>query len=124
MGKVKALQHDKLSEAPSTPSIVRKLAFKDENVRVLRSQTKPGIVSGWHSHDFDVYGYMASGSMRLEFGPGGKESVLVKERGFFNVPSHTIHREINPSKKNGQEVILFLSGSGEMVVNVDGPEKG
>lgn len=124
MKKVTVIQKDGLTTGPSTPSIKRDFAFKDDGVLVIRSKTEPGVVSGWHRHgDYHVRGYMAKGSMLLEFGPGGKESVLVKEGGFFHVPPHTTHRETNPSKTDGQEIILFLTGKGDLVQNLEGPEK-
>ena len=123
MATVATIQKDALIIGPSTPGIKRDFAFKGEGLLVLRSTTEPGIVSGWHRHgDYRVYGYMAKGSMLLEFGPEGKESALVQEGGFFHVPPHTTHRETNPSTTEGQEIILFLTGNGDLVQNLDGPE--
>lgn len=124
MGKVTVIQKDGLTTGPSTPSIIRDFAFKDDGILVIRSKTDPGIVSGWHRHgDYHVHGYMAKGNMLLEFGQDGKESVLVEESGFFHVPPHTTHRETNPSKTEGQEIILFLTGKGDLVQNLEGPEE-
>lgn len=125
MGKVTAIQKDQLTNGPSTPGIQRNFAFKADGVLVIRSITEPGIVSGWHRHgDYQVFGYMAKGSMLLEFGSEGKETVLVEQGGFFNVPPHTTHRETNPSKTEGQEIIIFLTGDGDLVQNLEGPENG
>ena len=125
MSKIQALRTDALSETPSSPGITRHLAFKSEGKLVVRSRTNPGTISGWHHHgDYDVYGYLASGSARFESGPGGKDAVSLGPGDFFHVPPHTIHREVNPSRDEGQEVILFLSGTGPLVVNVNGPEQG
>jgi uncharacterized RmlC-like cupin family protein len=41
---------------------------------------------------------------------------------FFYVPARTVHRDVNPSGTEGQEVFLFLQGSGPMVLNVEGPD--
>ena len=123
MSKIQALHKDALSENPSTPGITRHLAFKSEGQLVIRARTEPGTVSGWHHHgDYDVYGFVASGSVRFENGPGGTDTVSLREGDFFHVPPHTVHREINPSSDEGQEVILFLRGTGPMVFNVEGPE--
>ena len=125
MSRIQTLKADSLPEAPSSPGITRHLAFKGEGKLVIRGRTTPGAISGWHHHgDYDVYGYMVSGSARFESGPGGEDPVSVGQGDFFHVPPHTVHREINPSTDEGQEFILFLSGTGPLVVNVDGPETG
>jgi quercetin dioxygenase-like cupin family protein len=114
---------DALSGAPATPGIVREFAFKAADALVIRARVEPGVVSGWHHHgDYDVYGYVVSGTMRFEGGPGGHDSITVTAGDFFHVPAQLVHRDINPSTSEGHEGILFLSGSGPMVVNVDGPE--
>jgi quercetin dioxygenase-like cupin family protein len=124
MGKIIGIDLIQLAPGPSTPGIERKIAFKEDGVTVIRSQVDPGVVSGWHHHgNYHVYGYMAAGTIRFEFGVGGKETVEIKQGGYFHVPPDTIHRDVNPSKSAGQDVILFLCGDGEMVVNVDGPDK-
>ncbi|MGE5303280.1 MAG: cupin domain-containing protein [Alphaproteobacteria bacterium] len=124
MSKIQVLRSNALSEAPSSPSINRHLAFKDERNLVLRSRTTPGAISGWHHHgDYDVYGYLVSGSVRFESGPQGKDAVSLGRGDFFHVPPHTVHREVNPSADEGQEVILFLCGTGPAVVNVNGPDQ-
>lgn len=67
MSKIQALRSDMLSETPTSPGIVRHLAFKGEGFLVARSRSNPGTVSGWHHHgEYDVYGYLVSGSARLE----------------------------------------------------------
>jgi hypothetical protein len=39
------------------------------------------------------------------------------------VPPRAVHRDVNPSPTQSQEVILFLRGTGAMVVNVTGPDQ-
>ena len=123
MSKIERMKNSDLMESPSTPGITRQLAFQEDHLRVLRAQSEPGVTSGWHHHgDYDVYGFVASSSARFENGPGGRDSVPLETGDFFHVPPHTVHREINPSAVEKNEVILFLRGSGELVVNVDRPE--
>ena len=122
MSKLESLTPEALASGPSSPGITRGLAFEGEGCRVLRSRAAPGTTSGWHHHgDYDVYGYVVSGTVRLESGAGGKDAISIGPGGFLHVPSKTIHREINPSSDEGAEVILFLRGTGQSVVNVEGP---
>ena len=123
MAMISVVKQNELSEAPSTPSIIREFAYRGEGILVIRSKTQPGIVSGWHHHgDYHVYGFMASGSIKFEFGPGGRDFVEVGPGGFFHVFPNTVHRDINPSDEEGQIVILFLIGKGDVVINVEGPD--
>ena len=123
MAKIQGLGKDALSGAPGSPGITRQMAFQGEGFLVVRSRADPGVLSGWHHHgDYDVYGYMVAGVARFEGGPRGRDVVSVGPGDFFHVPSRTVHRDVNPSTTEGQEVILFLKGAGPMVVNVDGPD--
>ena len=125
MSELQAIESNTLSEAPSTPGVTRNFAFKGDGYRVVRSRTEPGAVSGWHHHgDYDVYGYIVSGTARFEKSRNGEDAISVGPGDFFHVPSHTVHRDVNPSPEEGQEMILFLHGTGDMVVNVDGPDQG
>jgi uncharacterized RmlC-like cupin family protein len=124
MVKITGLPRDALEEAPSSPGITRHFAFKGEGYLVVRSLVEPGSVSGWHHHgDYNIYGYIASGSARFESGPGGADVVSVGPGDFFYVPPRAVHRDVNPSPTQSQEVILFLRGTGPMVVNVTGPDQ-
>ncbi len=123
MAKIEGLKKDSLPEAPGSPDISRHLAFKGEGFLVVHARTNPGAVSGWHHHgDYDVYGCVVSGAVSFEHGPDGKDATSVGKGDFFRVPARTVHRDVNPSGSEGQEVILFLQGSGPMVVNVEGPD--
>jgi quercetin dioxygenase-like cupin family protein len=119
MSRIQALKTDALSETPSTPGITRHLAFKNEDVMVIRARINPGVASGWHHHgDYHVYGYVVSGTPRFESQDGEGSPVNLKPGDFFHVPPHTVHREINPSSEE-LEVILFLSGTGPLVFNLE-----
>ena len=123
MTRIEGVESNELLAGSSTPGIDRKLAFKEGEVTVIRSQVDPGVVSGWHHHgNYHVYGYMAVGTIRFEFGVDGKDSVEINQGGYFHVPPRTVHRDVNPYSKS-QDVILFLKGVGDLVVNVDGPDR-
>jgi uncharacterized RmlC-like cupin family protein len=123
MAKVEALLKSDLAEAAGSPGIRRHLAFEGQGFKVIRAIVAPGTISGWHHHgDYHVYGYMVSGSARFDSGPGGIEGTSVGPGDFFHVPPRAVHRDVNPSKTDPQEVLLFFQGTGPMVVNVDGPE--
>jgi quercetin dioxygenase-like cupin family protein len=123
MAKIKGLAKGTLSEAPGSPGITRHLPFRGEGFMVVCSRVDPGVVSGWHHHgDYDIYGYPVSGAARFENGPGGRHAISVGPGDFFYVPARTVHRDVNPSGTEGQEVILFLRGRGPMVLNVEGPD--
>jgi len=123
VSKIEALPQDALSKAPSSPGITRYFAFKGDGHLVVRAYIEPGTSSGWHHHgDYDVYGYIVTGVARFEYSLQKEDAISVGPGDFFHVPSHTVHRDVNPSSNERQEVILFLRGSGELVINVDGPE--
>ncbi len=115
-----------LADAPATTAgITRHVAFQGKDLLVVRSRVEPGIVSGWHHHgDYQQYGYMVSGVARLEYGPGGRDAIVVRPGDFWHMPAHTIHRDVSPSATEGQEAVMVFSGTGPMVVNVEGPEQG
>lgn len=123
MTGLQSRMQDTLEDAPGTPGIVRHFAFKEDDVLEVRARVEPGVASGWHHHgEHDVYGYVVSGSIRFESGPGGTDTIAVSQGDFFHVPAGAVHRDVNPSDSEGHEVILFLPGRGPMVVNVDGPD--
>lgn len=125
MAKIRVLGKDALADAPGSPGITRHRAFAGEGFQIVRSRGGPGVISGWHHHgDDDVYGYMVSGIARFEGGPGGRDVIAVGPGDFFHVPARTVHRDVNPSATESQEVILFLRGTGPLVVNVEGPDPG
>jgi len=87
MSKIEGLRGGSLPEAPSTPGIIRYLAFEGDDYLVVRSKAALGAVTAWHHHgDYDVYGYILSGSEQFEFGTQGKEAVIVYQGDFFHIP--------------------------------------
>jgi uncharacterized RmlC-like cupin family protein len=103
------------------PGVDRREAFADDHVWAGRSRTEAGTWSGWHVHPgHDTYVFQTEGRLRLEFGPGGTESVEGGPGDFVLIPKGLVHREGNPGTKPN-EAIVFRVGEGEVLVNVDGP---
>lgn len=124
MSKIQVLPKTALTETPSSPGISRHLAFKGKDYLVVRARSEPGVTSGWHHHgEYDVYGYLVSGSARFESSDGKADAVSLSPGDFIHVPHHTVHREINPSSDEANEFVLFLRGTGPMVFNLDDPDQ-
>ncbi|HWO40470.1 MAG TPA: cupin domain-containing protein [Candidatus Eisenbacteria bacterium] len=122
--KVRVFTIDRKAGAQVTASapIQRQALATSPDTWVGVAHTHAGLASEWHHHsDNDTYGYMISGSMRIEFGPGGKEAAEVGSNDAFHVPKRIIHREVTAESEPGV-IFLVRVGSGEPVVNVDGPE--
>jgi uncharacterized RmlC-like cupin family protein len=107
--------------AAETPGVDRREAFADDHVWAGRSRTDGGTWSGWHVHPgHDTYVFQTEGRLRLEFGPGGAESVEGGPGDFVRIPKGVVHREGNPGTE-ANEAIVFRVGEGEVLVNVDSP---
>jgi uncharacterized RmlC-like cupin family protein len=73
--------------AAETPGVDRREAFADNHVWAGRSRTEAGAWSGWHVHPgHDTYVFQTQGRLRLEFGPGGTESVEGGPGDFVRIP--------------------------------------
>jgi uncharacterized RmlC-like cupin family protein len=123
MPRIEVVRKAELLAGRSTPGILREKAFEAEGVLVSRSTVAGGVVSDWHHHgERDLYGFLLSGHLRLEFGSKGEKAVELRPGDFFHIPPGLIHRDVNP---NGQRKILvanILLGGGPPVVNVKAPK--
>lgn len=121
MDTIDVVSPDELKEGDDTPGIDRKVAFETENNVVIRAHVDGGTASGWHHHgNRDVYGYLLEGKAAFDYGPGGSDRQEVDTGEFFHIPSHTVHRDVNPTDE-GHVLLLSFVGSGPLVENVDGP---
>jgi quercetin dioxygenase-like cupin family protein len=118
--KVKAAD---LTDPNRTSGITRLEAFAEGNVwvgAVVNHEARE--LSKWHVHpNHDTYAYCAEGTMRLDFGPGGAETLMFEVGDFAFIPAGLVHREGNggdtPSKG-----LIFRIGEGQVVVDLDGPD--
>lgn len=121
MNQVRIVRAEELVENVPTPGMERRGAVAGP-VQIISVRTRPGLVSGWHHHaDYTTCGYVVAGRLRLESGPAGTSVVEGGPGDFFVVPPHTVHRESNPADEE-QVLVGFRVGSGETVVNVEGPD--
>ena len=104
-----------------TPGMVREEAISQDGLWAGLAHTDAGMASGWHHHGgHDSVIYVLSGILRMESGPAGSEVLDAGPGDFVHVPPDAIHRESNPSDEAGR-IVVFRSGTGPVVVNVDGP---
>jgi uncharacterized RmlC-like cupin family protein len=123
-GGVKRIGADERTESAATPGMVREEAVATDRMWGGLARTEPGSASGWHHHgEHETTFYVVSGAVRMEFGPGGTESVDVGPGEFGYVPAGTVHRESNPSSEEAVAVVI-RAGSGPAVINVEGPDTG
>lgn len=110
-----------VAEADATSGVIREQAFAGEDVWVGLVRTAPRRPSGWHHHgDTETYFYVERGTIQMEFGLNGAQSVIAHAGDFVHVPAGLIHREVNPTDDTGI-LLLVRVGAGQPVVNVDGP---
>jgi mannose-6-phosphate isomerase-like protein (cupin superfamily) len=81
-----------------------------------------GDASGWHHHAAnDTYVFVLRGSVTIDYGPGGAESIVAGAGDFFIVPCGTIHRETTGQDVDLEAFVIRVGGEPEHV-NVDGPD--
>jgi len=124
MSRIEVVRGSELGAGYSTEGIVRKKAFESETTVVSQSQVAPGVVSGWHHHGTrQLYGFIVSGRLQLEYFLKKKEIADLSVGDFFHIPAGLVHRDLNPNKDHELVVVNTLVGSGPPVINVDSPPK-
>ncbi len=124
MDGVRLVRPAERTENSPTPGMLREQAFNTGGLWAGVAHTQPGAVSGWHHHgEYESTIYVLTGSMRMEFGPDGGDSLDAVPGDFIYIAPHEIHREGNPSGEPGSAVVV-RAGHGDPVFNVDGPGAG
>jgi uncharacterized RmlC-like cupin family protein len=120
-GQVLVVTPGARTAGPSTPGMDRQQAFATGGMWSGFVRTEAGMMSGWHHHgEYESMVYVLSGLLKLEFGPGGSDTVEAGPGDFVYVPSGVVHREGNPSAQPA-DIIVVRAGHGESTINVDGP---
>ena len=119
--RIRRIARDERVEGPSTAGMDRFTALESDTIWAGGARTQPAMVSGWHHHgEQETVIYVLSGTLRMEFGPGGRETFEATPGDFVHVPVGAIHRESNPSDEPA-DLIAVRWGPGPSVVNVEGP---
>jgi uncharacterized RmlC-like cupin family protein len=120
--KIRVIRAGDLRPGQPTAGMIREEAFATGSLWAGLVRTEPGMRSGWHHHgSHQTAIYILSGRLRMESGPGGSEVAEAGPGDFIHVPEGAVHRESNPTDEQAVAVII-RSGTGEVVVNVEGPE--
>ena len=119
---VRRIRPGERTEGTATPGMIREEAVATEGLWAGYVRTGAGMVSGWHHHArFETVIYVTSGALVMEFGPGGRDVLEAVPGDFLYVAPGAIHRESNPTTEESH-IIVIRSGSGDAVINVDGPD--
>lgn len=101
--------------------MVREEAVAVEGLWAGLVRTAPGATSGWHHHgEYETSIYVAEGSLRMEWGEGGRSVTEAVAGDFLHVPPGAVHRESNPGGTESHLVVV-RAGHGIPTVNVEGP---
>jgi uncharacterized RmlC-like cupin family protein len=102
--------------------MVREEAISSDGLWIGVVKSAPGMASGWHHHgENDTYVYVLRGGLRIEFGPGGRGHAEAGPGDFIQIARGTVHREASGGSE-GAESVVFRTGRGHVLFNVDGPE--
>jgi uncharacterized RmlC-like cupin family protein len=108
--------------APAMSGTERRQQFEREGRWADWIRIDTGNVTGWHHHAAnETYVYVSRGSVTIDFGPRGAESIVASAGDFFIVPSQTIHRETIGQDGDFEAFVIRVGGEPEHVT-VDGPE--
>jgi len=109
---------------PTTPGMTREQAVATDGLCAGFVTTEPGMVSGWHHHGgHRTVFYVLGSRFRVELGPGGSGAVEAAPGDLVLVPEAVVHRESNPGTDVASAVVIRV-GSGESLVNAEGPGSG
>lgn len=118
---VRRIVPEERTEGAGTPGMIREEAVSTQGMWAGLARTETGTISGWHHHGaYESAIYVLSGALRMEFGPGGGDVLEAGPGDFVYVARGAVHRESNPADHESH-IVVVRSGSGEPVVNVDGP---
>jgi len=124
MSRIEVVRGSELGAGDSTQGIIPKRAFESESAIVSQSKVAPRVVSGWRHHGTrQLYGFIVSGQLQLEYLLKGNELADLSAGDFFHIPAGLVHRDLNPNRDRELVVVNILVGNGPAVINVDSPSR-
>jgi uncharacterized RmlC-like cupin family protein len=124
MQPIEVVQRTGLKQGYVTAGITRAKAFESDNAVISLTVVTANAASGWHHHGKrELYAFVRSGHLKLEYGRDGKDSADAYAGDFFHVAPGVVHRDVNPGKEEAS-IVNILVGEGVPVVNVNGPATG
>ncbi|MBD0677031.1 cupin domain-containing protein [Streptomyces sp. CBMA156] len=125
---MRELPRDEISKVPTLRSfsdvagIAREEAFDGNGLWAGFVRIEKGSTSGWHTHPaWESVAHIVSGSVRLDYGPGGAKSVEAGPGDWLYEPAGIVHRKA--ALESDVLAVVFRYGHGPIVQNVDGPEE-
>ena len=104
---------------PPPPGMDRSELIDDRERWVGWVQTDAGVAGGWHHHGArDSYIYVLRGTVRIEYGPAGREHLTARAGDFIFNPAGMVHREITGPDEPAEFFVVRI-GPGPQNVNVD-----
>lgn len=117
-GAVNVIRSDSVEEAESTPGVIRKSVFKNDDVHVIKGDVEGGNVSSWHRHPArQVCSYNISGDATIEFEEESYHTLRPETGDYIYIPASLIHRA--SAETGGQEAIAYFVGDGPLVENME-----
>jgi uncharacterized RmlC-like cupin family protein len=108
-------------ETSQTTGMEREQSVRTPSMWAGIARTAGNTFSGWHHHGaYESVIYVLRGRLRLEFGKGGQDTLEATAGDTLYVARCEVHREGNPGDDQS-ELVVVRGGSGELVVNVEGP---
>jgi uncharacterized RmlC-like cupin family protein len=119
---IRRIAPEERTEGSPTSGMIREEAIATDGMWAGLVRTESGMMSDWHHHgDHESAIYVLSGTIRMEFGPGGAETADAGPGDFVFVPKNAVHRESSTSQEESRFIVV-RAGSGQVVFNVEGPE--
>jgi len=122
-GEIFHVSKEYLKDGPNTPGQMRKTAFSPDGLWIGQCEvTARDQASQWHHHEnYDSIMFMLEGTIRVDWGPNGEKNFVLRPGDYAFFGRKAIHRAQIIEADGDCRYVFVRIGSGESVVNVDGP---